>query len=268
MRLHHPFPRIAAFLLILPFVLSLGGCLSFGDARAPIATDLLPAPRTGAGPALVIVLPGRGDDLAALRRSGIASAIQSSWPEADVLLADVGMAYYMQGRMPQRLHDEVVAPARTRGYRQVWLMGASMGGMGTLLYDRQYPGEMDGLVLLAPYVGDTKLLDEIRAAGGVARWQAGPVPAQIDGSNYQREIWRHLQSWTQPGAARAQRVWLAYGDHDRLGQARPLFEPILPADHVLVRPGGHAWVVWTPATAEIFAMIRNSAAADRNTTRR
>lgn len=268
MRLPARCSRVAATVLLALLVLPLGACVSFGDARAPIATELLPAPRTGAESALVIVLPGRGDDLTALRHSGIGAAVQSSWPQADVLLADVGMAYYMQGRMPQRLHDEVVAPARARGYRQVWLMGASMGGMGTLLYDRQYPGEMDGLVLLAPYVGDAKLLDEIRAAGGVVAWQPGAVPAQIDAGNYQRELWRHLQSWARPASQRAQQIWLAYGDKDRLGQARPLFEPLLPADRILLRPGGHAWAVWTPATAEIFARIRNSASAEPTTSRR
>ncbi len=247
--------------LLLP--LSLCACLSLGDPKAPIASELIAAPRADAARALVIVLPGRGDDLSALRRSGIATAIQSAWPEADVLLAEVGMGHYMQGRMPQRLHDEIVVPARGRGYTQVWLTGASMGGMGTLLYDRQYPGDMDGLVLLAPYVGKAKLLGEIRDVGGLAHWQAGPAPEAIDADNYQRELWRHLQTWAKPDAPRPQRVWLAYGDKDRLGQARPLFEPILPPDHVLVRPGGHAWAVWTPAAAEIFATIRNNATAER-----
>ena len=98
--------------LLLP--LSLCACLSLGDPKAPIASELIAAPRADAARALVIVLPGRGDDLSALRRSGIATAIQSAWPEADVLLAEVGMGHYMQGRMPQRLHDEIVVPARGR----------------------------------------------------------------------------------------------------------------------------------------------------------
>ena len=54
----------------------------------------------------------------------------------------------------------MIAPARARGYAGVWLAGASMGGMGTLLYERSRPGELDGLVLLAPYLGDRGLLEE------------------------------------------------------------------------------------------------------------
>mgnify|MGYP006163276451 CR=1 FL=1 len=51
-----------------------------------------------------------GDDVQALRESGIAPAIQSAWPDADVVLTGLGFAYYMQGRAPQRLHDEVIVP--------------------------------------------------------------------------------------------------------------------------------------------------------------
>ena len=102
----------------------------------------------------------------ALRDSGIAAAIQSAWPDADVVLTGLGFGYYMQGRAPQRLHDEVIVPARTRGYREVWLMGASMGGMGTLMYDRAYPGDADGLVLLAPYLTPPPAAARLAAAAG------------------------------------------------------------------------------------------------------
>ena len=235
----------------------LSGCMTPGDPVAPIPTELVAAPSPGAngGRDLVIVLPGRGDDVANLRRSGIAEGIQAGMPDADVLLTGTTMAYYYGGRMPERLHAEVVEPARQRGYRHVWLAGASMGGMGTLLYERAYPGKMDGLVLLAPYLGDKDLIDEIQAAGGLAQWEPGPAVAVVNGDNYQREVWRQLKGWTEPGATRAQRVWVAYGRDDRLRAAMPPLLALLPKDHVLERDGGHAWVVWSPAAREIFADI-------------
>ena len=55
--------------------------------------------------------------------------------------------------------------------------------------------------------------------------------------------------------ARNQDVWLAYGDDDRLRAAMPPLQRLLPANHVFVREGGHAWVVWTPAAKEIFTVI-------------
>jgi pimeloyl-ACP methyl ester carboxylesterase len=180
----------------------------------------------------------------------MAAAIQGAWPDADVLFAELTLGYYMQGRAPERLHDEVVAPARQRGYREVWLAGASMGGMGVLLYDRLRPGEMDGLVLLAPYLGDRKLLREIGDAGGIAKWDAGP-PQEVNDDTWQREIWRHIQKVSRD-PAQSKRFWLAYGDKDRLRNAVPLLAPALPADQVLVRDGGHTWTVWSPAIGEVL----------------
>jgi pimeloyl-ACP methyl ester carboxylesterase len=239
-------PFVAA---LLGALLALTGCMPIRDADQPIATHLVRA--TAPATRLVVVLPGRADDLNALRNSGMAEAIQGQWPDADVLLAELTLSYYRQGRAPERLHAEVIAPARERGgYREVWLAGASMGGMGVLLYDRLHPGAMDGLVLLAPYVGDRKLLREIGAAGGIAQWNAGP-PREVNADTWQRELWRHIQGWSRD-PQQADRVWLAYGDRDRLRNAMPLLIPALSQDQVLVREGGHTWTVWSPAIGEVL----------------
>jgi pimeloyl-ACP methyl ester carboxylesterase len=234
---------------LLAMLFALGGCMPIRDADQPIATHLVRAPQPATR--LVVVLPGRADDLDALRASGMAEAIQGAWPDADVLLAELTLSYYMQGRAPERLHAEAIAPARERGrYREVWLAGASMGGMGVLLYDRLHPGEMDGLVLLAPYVGDRALLREIGDAGGVARWEAGPKQ-DVNADTWQREIWRHIQGWSRD-PEQSGRVWVAYGDRDRLRNAMPLLAPAVPQDQVLVREGGHTWTVWSPAIGEVL----------------
>ena len=245
---------LLAALLCLP----LAACFPKGNSRVPIPHLLVAAPTTASR--LVIVLPGRGDDLAAMQRTGMAEAIQSAWPDADVVLTGLSLDYYLQGRAPQRLHDEIVVPSRSRQYRQTWLVGASMGGMGTLLYDRAYPGQMHGLVLLAPYVGDRKLLKEIGEAGGVPQWQPGAVPAALDANNYQREIWRHLKGWSGD-PTRTRHVWLAYGDRDRLKSTMPLLQPLLPTDHVLVREGGHDWKTWSAVTHEILSLENEAAQA-------
>lgn len=121
-------------------LLSLGmllGCFPKGDPSKPIPTTLLAAPQKAQR--LVVVLPGRGDSVDGLARSGIADAVQSAWPDADVILTGLALGYYMQGQAERRLHDEVIVPARKRGYAEVWLVGASMGGMGALMYDRAHP---------------------------------------------------------------------------------------------------------------------------------
>jgi pimeloyl-ACP methyl ester carboxylesterase len=230
------------------------GCTAQGDPSRPPPTVLVPATTTPAH-RLVVILPGRADDLMALRNSGAVQAVQSAWPDADVLLAELTLDYYNTGVAPLTLHNQVLGPARSRGYREVWLAGASLGGLGTLMYDASYPGEMDGLILLSPFVGERALLEEISQAGGVAAWDPGP-PQAITELTWQRELWRHIRGWSLHRDS-GRRVWLAYGDSDWLKPSMPLLVSTLPADQVLVRQGGHSWSVWSPALADILQRARS-----------
>jgi len=253
--------RLFSWSAVLLWAGMLFGCFPRGDPSKPLPTFLAPAPQKAQR--LVVVLPGRGDDLDDLRKSGVAQAVQSAWPDADVMLTGLALGYYLAGQAEQRLHDEVVGPARRRGYSQVWLVGASLGGMGSLMYNRAHPDEVTGIVLLAPYLGEHGLLSEIAAAGGAAAWQPPPQPAAVNADNFQQELWRYLQSWSRDRAA-ARNVWLAYGKSDRLREAVPLLAPLLPPGHVLAFEGGHEWTVWTPATREVLRQIDVENASGRS----
>jgi hypothetical protein len=238
-----------------PLLLCIGilsGCFRIGEPSKPIPTFLVNAPTEPRR--LVVVLPGRADDLIDLQKSGIAQAVQSAWPDADVILTGLAVGYYVQGGVEERLHSEVIMSARRRGYAQVWLVGASLGGTGAVMYDRAYPNDVDGMLLLAPYLGNTLLLSRIAAAGGVSTWQPPPRVEAITAANFQQELWRHLQTWSRrPDAVR--NVWLAYGKKDRLREAMPLLAPLLPPGNVLLREGGHDWSVWSPVTREVLIRI-------------
>ena len=229
----------------------LAGCYPRADLTRPLPSELVPAPRQPAT-RLVVVLPGRSDDIRALRRAGIADAVQSAWPDADVLLSGLALNVYMEGRAVERLQREIITPARAgKAYRQTWLLGASLGGMGAIMYRRTHPDEIAGMVLMAPYLGEPPLLEEISAAGGLSRWQPGDGPEQAGPDGFQRGLWRHLQGW-QSDPALVRHVWVGHGDADYLRAAIPLLAPVLPDGHVQVRPGGHAWSVWTPLAGDIL----------------
>lgn len=250
--------RLPSFLLLLALAL-LAGCYPKGNPDQPIPTVLVPAV-DGAPKAttLVVVLPGRADDIDALRRAGIAEAIHAAWPDADVVLTGLAMSYYTAGRAESRLHAEVIEPARTRGYSSIWLVGASLGGMGAVMYDRAHPGVVDGMVLLAPYLGDKEMLRSIETAGGVAAWNPPPMRASIDRDNFQIELWRHLKTWSAD-PSKARNVWLAYGNRDGFRTSMPLLTPLLRPRQVSVRDGGHAWGVWSPATRDALTRARANA---------
>jgi hypothetical protein len=105
------------------------------------------------------------------------------------------------------------------------------------------------------------VLREVEAAGGILQWQPGPKPDQVDRSNFDRELlWRQIQLIATDPALRG-RVWLAYGEEDRLARVMPLLAPALEPDQILPRPGGHKWVVWNAAATEVFARLRQRALA-------
>lgn len=211
--------------------------------------------RPSAERTLIIVLPGFGADAAEMRERGVAGAIQEAWPEADIVLTSATFAYYRDRRLVDRLQDDVVGPALKKGYRRIWLAGASLGGMGALLYEREYPGALAGIVLFAPFLGSNELLHEIHAAGGARRWDPGPLPAEVDGDNYQREVWKMVKGWGQrPELAR--RVWLFCGTNDRLIDGARLLAQDLPEANYLEQPGGHTWGTWVSGAKEMFTRIR------------
>jgi hypothetical protein len=248
--------RLFSWSSLLLWAGMLFGCFPRGDPSQPIPTESIAAPQPARR--LVVVLPGRGDDLQGLRRSGIAQAVQSAWPDADIVLTGLALGYYLEGVAQQRLHDDVIEPARRRGYAQVWLVGASLGGMGAIMYDRAYPGLVTGMVLLAPYLGEDEMVARIAAAGGVRRWQAPPKPAAVTSANFQQELWRHVQGWSRDPVA-ARKVWLAYGRKDGFAGANALLGAALPAGQVLVRDGGHDWDVWTPAARQALMQAGGAA---------
>ncbi len=244
--------RFIAGSLILGCLLT--ACGYAPKPTGPIPVKTLPTPQPSVDRPLVIVLPGRGDDLVDLKQTGIAAAVQRAWPQADGLLAGATLGYYQNGNIAVLLHDQVIAPARQRGYKEIWLAGASMGGMGALLYERTYPHDVTGLVLMAPYMGDPGLTKAVADAGGPAIWDPGPMPAQVGPDNYQRELWRVVKSWGG-STAEGGRIWLVCGDEDRFIDAARLMAPLLPPGHFILGHGGHEWPVWDAGAAQAFAHI-------------
>lgn len=245
----------ALFPTLLACLLALLGCAAGGDVSKPVPATFIAAPQPAYR--LVVMLPGRGDSLQRLTDIGIAGIIQQSWPDADVLLTGLTMPFYRQGKAVQRLHDEVIEPSRRKGYQQVWLAGISLGGMGALLYDSEYPDQIDGLLLLSPYLGEDAIQQSIRQAGGLAAWKAGPARA-IGSDTFQHELWRSMQSWPQR-PQRTGSTWIAYGTEEPFRQPIELMTPLLPADHVIMMPGKHNWRLWKPAMRTLLERTASEA---------
>jgi len=235
-----PFLRVQSAAIVVAALLC--GCAAGGNPRLPIPSRLVPASVPASR--LLIVLPGRGDNLDGLLRHHVAELVHRQWPDTDVLLTGLTLAYYREGLAVPRLDREIVQPA-LQHYRQVWLAGVSLGGLGALLYDQAHPGVAHGLLLLSPYLGDAPIQREIVAAGGLASWQPGPAQPMAP-QTFQRELWRYIQHWREQ-PRRTATTWLAYGDREPFRAPIELMSPLLPASHVVMLPGHHDWALWSTA---------------------
>jgi len=170
------------------------------------------------------------------------------------MLTSATFGYYVHRNIVDRLDADVVRPAREQGYKQIWLAGASVGGMGVLFYEYAHPGELTGMILMAPWLASSDLQDEIRKAGGVRGWDPGPKPDHVDNDNYQREMWRVVKHWSEDPSS-AQRVWVIVGSGDKLVQSDRLLAQALPPSHLLEIPGRHSWETFIAAAERISKEI-------------
>jgi pimeloyl-ACP methyl ester carboxylesterase len=249
MRIHD---QSRSFLFVT--ILLLAGCAAGGDVRKPIPTSFFAAPQPARQ--LVVMLPGRGDDLRSLEHKGMAAIIQKAWPDADVILTGLTMPFYRQGHASQRLHDEIIAPAQKVGGRKVWLMGISLGGMGALLYEHDYPGQTRGLLLLSPYLGDQAIQEDVRDGGGLGKWEPGPS-RPLNQDTFQAELWHTLKDILD-NPQRARSVWLAYGADEPFRTPIELMSPALPAGNVMMLPGRHNWSLWVPAASALLEKVSSA----------
>ena len=224
---------------------ALGAGLALACSRwapAPVPMRSLALGRSAPlAPCLVVMLPGRGgrpEDFAVARFPEMAA---EAGVAADFVAADLRLAYFLRQKAVDRLHGDVIGPARARGYRQVWIVGVSLGGSGALLYVQQHPAEISGLLLIAPYLGEPALAREVDAAGGLARWTPAAVPPRDD---FGRPLWAELKR-CMPGGERALPLYLGYGEHDRFAFPDGLLAAALPSEHVFRPPGHHDWATWT-----------------------
>jgi pimeloyl-ACP methyl ester carboxylesterase len=221
-------------------LLLLGACSQWIPAPVPMRTLAL-ATAQPPSRCLVVFLPGRSGSPENFAYANFAAVAAAAGVSADLLAADARLAYYYHRHdIVERLRQDVIAPARLRGYQQIWLVGVSIGATSALLYVDEHPQDVAGLFLIAPYLGDRRMVDEVAAAGGVQRYRP---PADLVPSDIQHRLWRSLDR-ALPGGDRAVPVYLGYGDSDRFLKSDRLLAEALPAGHVFTTPGHHGWITW------------------------
>jgi pimeloyl-ACP methyl ester carboxylesterase len=184
----------------------------------------------------MVWLPGAYHAAQDFLAAGFAEAVRTRRLAMDLIFVDLELEHVGDRTSLQRLRSDIVLPARAAGV-SLWLGGISLGGFFALDYAALYPGELDGLCLLAPYMGNRMLTTEIAQAPGLAAWQ----PGELAETDEERRIWRYIKT----RSADSRPLYLGFGQGDRFSAAHQLLAATLPSDSVNVVAGGHEWSTWS-----------------------
>lgn len=203
---------------------------------------ILEAAAEGAvAPTRVLLLPGAYSTPEDFLREGFVHAARERRLALDLVFVELKLEHLTDRTILRRLRHEVVLPARALGCRSIWLGGISLGGFIAMAYAARFAQEIDGLCLIAPYLGNHMVVGEIERAKGVDGWTPGDLAEDDD----ERRIWRFIKeqrnrvaSGTAPG------LHLGYGSEDRFADSHRLMAAALAPDSVDVVPGGHEWPAW------------------------
>jgi pimeloyl-ACP methyl ester carboxylesterase len=196
---------------------------------------LEPAETAAIAPMRMVLLPAAYTGPEDFLKEGFVKAVRERTLSLDLVCVELKLEQLTDRTLLRRLRHEVVLPARALGCA-VWLGGISLGGFAALAYAERYPQEIDGLCLLAPYLGNHRVTGEIQRSNGVAEWTPGHLADDDD----ERRIWRFIKerrTWPAP-------LHLGFGRDDRFVASHRLMAAALSPESVDTVPGGHEWPAW------------------------
>jgi pimeloyl-ACP methyl ester carboxylesterase len=192
-------------------------------------------------PTRVLLLPAAYCTPEDFLREGFARAARERHLPVDLVFVELKLQHLTDRTILRRLRHEIVLPARASGCRSIWLGGISLGGFIAMAYAARFTREVDGLCLLAPYLGNHIVVGEIERARGLDGWTPGHLAEDDD----ERRIWQFIKEQRDRTSPRpAPGLHLGFGSEDRFVDSHRLMAAALASDSVDVVPGGHEWPAW------------------------
>ncbi|MBA3696717.1 MAG: alpha/beta hydrolase [Methylotenera sp.] len=199
---------------------------------------------------LIILLPGAGHQPEDFIAQGFVTAVRQRQLEIDLIMAELAFDQIADQTALCEIHNTVVQPSLPFGYQNIWLAGISIGGYVAIAYANRYPGQVTGLLLLAPYPGNRITTGEIALAGGIRTWE----PDAITADDTERGNWYWLKNhintthvdttYLDIRHVNTTEVHIGYGEDDRFAGGIAMMAQVLPENHVDKISGGHVWPVW------------------------
>jgi pimeloyl-ACP methyl ester carboxylesterase len=189
----------------------------------------------GAATTCIVCLPGAYHTPEDFLAAGFDESVRRRHLPIDLIFVDVEMKHLGDRSAVTQLHEQIVLPLRARGCETLWFLGISLGGFIALDYASKNRQTLNGVCVLAPYLGNRILTREITRVG-LRAWDAA-LPTEVD---EERRIWNFLK--TQDAHSRF--IYLGFGQNDRFAESHRLMATTLSPEAVDVVPGGHDWSTW------------------------
>jgi len=230
---------LCAIACIIPLFV---GCSSYTSKKSLGYRD-----HVGPDRVLVLLLPSISGKGSHYETNGFIEAVREKGFEADLKILDVNPVLYFHGRIIELVKTELVDPAKASGYEKIILVGTSLGGHGALLYIAQHPEDVDGVVVLAPFLGGGHVAEAIEKAGGLKRWEDCPALEWA----YPCNMWKLLKDYVSDPHNQST-IILGYGTEDGFAKHNSLLADELPPRNVFKVAGGHDWVTWKHLWIEVL----------------
>ena len=222
---------------MLVLTLSLAACALLIDLDEPV--DLIWDKTGKETDNLIIFFPGLYDSAVIFKDESFFSIARKEGINADMVSVDVNVYHLVKEMMIERVEKDIFERAKKSGYKNIWLVGVSLGGLNSLLFNIKHENDICGVVTLAPYVANTPLIEDLRNAKEVMNWE----PDSNDNRRSLDNILQFLWVWLKEKSSKddLNHIYLGYGKQDRYIGAIKLLENILDKNHVVAVEGGHNW---------------------------
>ncbi len=223
--------------LMVIVTFSLITCALLIDVKKPV--DLLWDKTGKKTDKLIIFFPGLYDTAEKFKDENFFSIARNAGITADMVSANVNFYHLAKEMMIERIEKDVFVHAKNSGYKNIWLVGVSLGGLNSLLFNIKHEKDICGVVTLAPYVANTSLIENLRNAKEVKNWMPDSDENKLALEKRLQFLWVWLKEKSSKN--KLNNLYLGYGKQDRYIDAIKLFENILDKNHVVLVEGRHNW---------------------------
>ena len=188
---------------------------------------------------LIIFLPGVYDTAEKFKDEAFFSSARKAGIKADMVSANINVLHLVEEMMVKRIETDVFLYAKNNGYKNIWLVGVSLGGLNSLLFYREHSKNLCGVVTLAPFVANKSLTKELQDAKNIKYWKPGSVENEFVFEQKLHFLWVWLKE--QASKNNLDNIYLGFGKQDMHVEGIKLLQNILDKKNIVTVEGGHNW---------------------------